>query len=311
MDVIWLDAQNTCDPREVGSKAAGLLRLLRLGFLVPRGFVVTASAFQKFLDGVGLTSKLDVLPKCTREDELEPKMRHIQGVIEAGVLPEGVKHSIGIAYKTLGGKVAVRSSGNLEDTEQSAFAGAYASFLNRTGEKEVLDAIRDCWNSAFSPKVVAYRLQHGLIGGDWLMGVIVQTMVDANKAGVMFTRNPFGERDTILVEAVSGGCDRIVSGAPADLSVRIDWTTRKAEYVKRAPSVLRRFGTGAVGLLGDNSEQSPKLLRRREIDALVNVAVRLEDALHQPQDVEWAIADGQLILLQTRPLTGYSMINRR
>ena len=304
MDIVWLDAKNNFNPREIGAKANGLSCLLQLGLIIPRGFVVTVSAFRKFLEGARLSSRLENLGKFTGQDELEKQLQDFRIEIEKASWPPDVQQSIIEAYGILGGKVAVRSSGNVEDGEQSAFAGAFSSFLNRDSETGVLDAIRECWSSAFSPRVAAYRLQHHLVEADWLMGVIVQTMIHADKAGVMFTRNPFEERDTIIVEAVSGGCDRIVSGAPAEFSVRIDRTTRKPEYVELASRIPQRFGTGALGILGSNSLQIPKLLRSREIDTLVSVALRLEEAFHQPQDVEWAITDGQLILLQTRPLTG-------
>lgn len=304
MNTVWLDTEDPFEPREVGSKATGLFRLRRLGLPVPRGFVVTVSAFRKFLDSAGIASKLDILAQCTTADALEQEMRGVREAIGIGAMPEDVSRSVSLAYSILGGAVAVRSSGNIEDTEESAFAGAYASFLGRAGQTAILDAIRDCWSSAFSSRVAAYRLQHNMVDRDWTMGVIVQAMVNAEKAGVMFTRNPFRERATILVEAVLGGCDRIVSGAPADLTVQIDRETHEMEYSRRVCAVPRHFGSGASGVLETDLLELPRLLQKKEIDALVSVAVRLEEALHQPQDVEWAIADGQLLLLQTRPLTG-------
>jgi pyruvate,water dikinase len=308
MDIIWLNTESATDSQEVGSKAVGLARLARLNLPTPPGFVVSVSAFRKFLQTAGLAPQVASLAMCADVDELERRLQDVRADIHSATLPPDLQQSVTAAYCTLSGTVAVRSSGTIEDGEQSAFAGAYTSLLNRTGEAAVLDAIRECWTSAFSPSVAAYRTQHQLLGADWFMGVIVQTMVFADKAGVMFTTNPFTDDQTILIEAVSGGCEKIVSGTPAELSVWVDRASRKLRRVEQASQPARRFGTGAAGFLAGTATtlQPPRLLRSREIDTLVDAGLRLEAALGRPQDIEWAIVDGQLVLLQTRPLTAYS-----
>jgi len=309
MNIVPLHADAATDTSQVGSKAAGLCNLKHLGFTTPPGFVVTVSAFRRFMESAGLTSSIGALTICT-DSELESRLQDIRLRIEATMWPQEIQHSIITAYQDLSGMVAVRSSGIVEDSEQSAFAGAYSTFLNRNGETEVLAAVRSCWSSAFSSRVVAYRMQHGLLGLDWLMGVIVQTMVVADKGGVMFTRDPFGDGSTMLIEAVTGGCDQIVAGAPAEISLWIDRTTRKLRRITQASLVPKRFGAGATGILERNATEAPHLLKNKEIETLVETGFRLETAFGQPQDVEWDFSDGKLVLLQTRPLTAYKVAKK-
>jgi phosphoenolpyruvate synthase/pyruvate phosphate dikinase len=310
MNIVQLDSDQALALKEVGSKAVGLSKLNRLGFTTPPGFVVTVSAFRVFLENAGLSARIASLAECSEGNELERLLQDIRANISVAPWPTNVQESISVAYRTLSGEVAVRSSGIAEDGEQSTFAGAYTSLLNRTGEEDVLAAVRDCWSSAFSPRVVAYRLQHQLMRANWLMGVIVQTMIYADKGGVMFTRDPFEDNNAVLIEVVTGGCYKIVSGTPAELSVWVDRTTRQSRYIIQPPLNSKHFGTGATGVLSGSSQESPRLLRKKEISDLVETGLRLEEALGRPQDVEWDIADGKLVLLQTRPLTARNFGNK-
>jgi pyruvate,water dikinase len=299
-EVLSLDDVEATDRVLVGAKAAAIARMRASGFPAPGGFVVSVPAFRAFL------AHNRLMP--AHGDFLRPGAKtmllaQLQEGVATAMIPPSTFSAVCAAYAGLGGRVAVRSSGVAEDSDLSSFAGAYVSFLDRVGEAEVLAALRECWRSAFSTRVTAYRLQHGLLDTDWAMGVIVQEMVVADKAGVMFTRDPFSAHsDSLLVEAVEGGCERIVGGAAADISLTIDRSNR--HVVRREEKAGEgRFGMGAASLLNPRTIRRLPLLSRREIDLLINAGIALEKAFGGPQDVEWAFAGGELALLQTRPIT--------
>jgi pyruvate,water dikinase len=304
MCVISLDAPEAHNSRVVGSKAARLAQLRGLGLATPPGFVITAPAFGKFLAGATNEIPIYELLKLEGSDLEKYLDQAIRRVEDTRWQPQ-LREAITAAYRTLNSPVAVRSSGLVEDSSSSAFAGAYASFLNCSGEAEVLAAVRNCWRSAFSQRVVTYRTQHHLLGFDWLMGVIIQKMVVAERAGVMFTRNPFDKGNTLLIEMVRGGCDKIVRGEPADLSLWVDRISRKPHHIEALPAP-EYFGTTASSFLASHKRRSPKLLSTAELENLVDVGLQLETKLGGPVDLEWAIADEELMLLQARPLTAYT-----
>ena len=303
--MIWLDTPEAAQPELVGCKAASLARMQAAGFPSASGFVVGVPAFHAFLKHAELDAAVGQLGLSGDQHQVTNQIEVIRGGIEHASWQPEVSESITLAFDEMSSSVAVRSSGISEDVEQSAFAGAYESYLNCTTKREVLDAVKDCWKSAFSERVVAYRLHHGLLGASWLMGVIVQTMVFAHKAGVMFTRDPYSQHNHLLIEAVSGGCDKIVAGEPAELSVSVDRESRLLARIEQvnSPSTTR-FGGGATGMLeAGRTMRVPRLLRRHEINALTEAGLRLEEIFGGPQDVEWAIGDKGLVILQARPLT--------
>lgn len=231
------------DLARVGGKAANLGEMIQRGYPVPPGFVITTAAYERF----------------HAADSLPP--------------------DIATAYRELGAPaVAVRSSGSAEDLAELSFAGQYDSYLNVSGEESVLAAVRDCWASLSSPRAVDYRRQHGR-SENGAMAVVVQTMVDAEWAGVLCTADPVsGRRDRMIIEAVPGLGDALVSGTVTGLRHVVDKATGQ---VLSGPSALP---AGALEQLAD-------------------LGARLEDAFGCPQDVEWAFAQGRCRLVQTRALT--------
>ncbi|UCD09986.1 MAG: hypothetical protein JSU79_04920 [Dehalococcoidales bacterium] len=246
----------------VGIKAANLGELSQNGFRVPDGFVITTHAFEEFLEDTGING--DSSP---------------EDIIKATV-PLEVNKVISSAVTALGDvEVAVRSSGTAEDLPGASFAGQYETFLSIRGEKAVIDAVRRCWASAFSERVSAYRKSTGQesISG---MAVLVQKMVNADVAGVTFSANPVtGNRDEVIVSAVKGLGERLVSGeASPD-----EW------LVNGSKTTCQRAPESAV-----NADQ---------VKSVAELAQRVERHFGTPQDIEWALTDGELFLLQARPIT--------
>ncbi len=251
------------DVRLVGSKAANLARLLQAGFPVPVGFVVTAAAFEQFL----AANELD-FASATEEN------------ITGARFPEDIEGALQNEFSLLGDiSVAVRSSGIAEDLPGASFAGQYETVLDVRDIDALFVAVKRCWSSAFGKRVIAYKKVHRH-GGAPRMAVLVQQLVRADSAGVAFTANPVtGDRDETVVSAVRGLGERLVSGqASPD-----EWT------VKDGKAVRQRGPEEAI-----TAEQTK---------SVADLAKRAEALFGNPQDIEWAIANGKVFLLQSRPIT--------
>ena len=287
------------DVDEAGGKGANLGELVRAGFPVPSGFVVTTAAYDLFLSRTGLAERIPGL--LTGEGELGAAIR--TSMRESPVPPEVVDPLLN-AYRRLGrGAVAVRSSATAEDLPQAAFAGQQETYLNVVGETALLEAVRRCWASLWSERAIAYRSRHRSDAAPRI-AVVVQEMVEAVIAGVLFTANPVtGVRDEVVIDASPGLGEAVVSGRVTPdhfvLSRRTrrvkEWTPGRREVVIRA---LPGGGTQEVtGAAGD------QLLPARAVRKLARVGMDIERLFGRPQDVEWALTGGDIHVLQARPIT--------
>src|SRR4029453_14573954 len=257
-----LDLRDAVDPRLVGRKAATLGRLRRDGFPVPDGAALASDALDEALTQAGLSA--DASPEAVATIEV----------------PAAVAAALGAAARRWRGTpLAVRSSGVREDLGSSSYAGLYTTVLNVTGEGQLLDAVRQVWASAFNTLIRSYR---GVAESESAqLAVLVQPLVQAPAGGAAFTAGPVaGDRDVVLVEAVRGLGERLVSGAAtAD------------EWLLRGDSAHRRTGAGEAAIDAEGAT------------AVGTLARRVEQHFGGPQDVEWAFAAGEVVLLQARPIT--------
>ena len=265
-----------------GGKGANLGELIAGGFPVPAGFVVTTAAYDLVAAGHTTRAHFDRV-------EIPPRLRE----------------AIVAAYQDMNeGPVAVRSSATAEDLPGAAFAGQQDTCLNVVGEEELLDAIRRCWGSLWSERAVAYRDRLGIDPADVRIAVVVQRMVAAEAAGVMFTADPVtGDRERIVVDAGTGLGEAVVSGLVTPdhyvLTPRgrvVSYTPGRREVVVRALAgggVSHEEGDGApAGRLPD------EVLRE-----LARLGAGVARHFGRPQDIEWAYADGRVSLVQARPMT--------
>jgi pyruvate,water dikinase len=257
------------DVNRAGGKGAHLGELVRAGFPVPAGFVVTAAAYEAQLRRIGLTN--------------EPDRATVRAAMRTTELSPGLVDALVRAYRELGGgPVAVRSSATAEDLPQAAFAGLHDTYLNVAGDEAVVEAVRDCWASLDNERAIAYRDRQGIAGAS--MAVVVQRMVPAESAGVLFTANPVtGARNEIMVDATTGLGETVVAGTVTPDHVVLD---------KRSGRVTRREPGERTGTLDDHA------LRR-----LARLATAVEHHFDAPQDIEWAWAGDRPYLLQTRAIT--------
>src|SRR3954454_7136383 len=210
------------------------------------------------------------------------------------------------AYAALGDDppVAVRSSACAEDSETASYAGQQETYLHVRGAGPVSDRVRDCWASFFSERAIFYRRQKGSLD-DLGMAVVVQRMVRAEVAGVLFTCDPVqGRRDRMVVEAVLGLGEAAVSGhvTPDHYVLKRDGTVRKA-HVAQQPVAVMPLEEGGVEERELGPEGGEQKLGEEQLRELARIGDDLEQRLGGPQDIEWALEGGELYVLQARPVT--------
>jgi pyruvate,water dikinase len=293
-----IGAVRRADLNLAGGKGANLGELLAAGFPVPDGFVVTTSAYASVVEQAGLES---VIAEGLAGDDAAM----IRDAFVQAAGPEAVAAAIAGAYTDLGGgPVAVRSSATAEDLAGAAFAGQQDSYLNVEGTVAVLDAVRHCWASLWTDRAIAYRRHQEVGGSDLRIAVVVQRMVDADIAGVMFTANPVtGARDEVIVDAGGGLGEAVVSGQVTPDHYRLDARGRVLEHTAgRAEVVIRSAAGGGVTR---TTEAAPEraLLSESALIELARLGRAVTEHFGRPQDIEWAYASGRIWLVQARPMT--------
>jgi len=317
MTVRWLDDVRSADIDTVGGKAASLGELTEAGLPVPPGFVVTAETYRTFLETTGIGSEIfDAL--AVDDDGLAEAAETARDLVIETPIPEAVREEILASYGDLGGLadtepddqtepfVAVRSSATAEDLPDASFAGQYETILNVT-EADLLDRVKECWASLFSERAVHYRNTHGFDHDDVDVAVVVQQMVDADKSGVMFTRHPSTGDRQMIVESAWGLGEAVVSGMVSPDHYEIDPETAtivESTIADTKQQMIKDPETGETALQPvDDERRTTRVVTDAEIERLVELGRRVEDHYGEPQDVEWALVEGELFMLQSRPIT--------
>ncbi|MCK4331888.1 MAG: phosphoenolpyruvate synthase, partial [Dehalococcoidia bacterium] len=296
---------------------ANLGEMFRAGIPVPGGFIVTVDAYFKFLEAAKLVDKIpQYLENLDVNDskELQEVSKLIKSKISSSSVPADMIDEIKRAYRKLGGGlVAVRSSATAEDLPEASFAGQQSTFLNVQGEDEVTAAIQACWASLFESRAIFYRHEHGFDHLKVGIAVPVQTMVQSEVSGVLFTVEPLtSDRTKILVEAIYGLGEAIVSGEVTPDQYILDKEELSIIHKKIAKQEwqLVRNSKVSPGELEVNvrltvpvSKQAVQKLADKDILALAKLGKTIEDLYQSAQDVEWAKQDRRLFIVQARPVT--------
>lgn len=291
-----------------GGKAEGLHRLATSGFRVPDWFAIGTDGFARFAEIAGLTQAIDALGTATDLDAALSGASALRATILEASIPDDVAASIGDAYRSWGEPaVAVRSSGAPEDGAEQSFAGQFDSFLDVRGVDAVLDAVRRCWASAFSDRLVRYVFAHSNSVPVAGIAVVVQRLIAARVSGVVFTANPVtGSPDEIAISAVYGLGEGLVSGAvDADSYVvrKVDGALVSTHIGEKSEQYLPNDGHGASPVPVDPAVAEVPALTDIEIAELAALGRAVETASDVAQDIEWAIDDDGLWVLQSRPIT--------
>jgi pyruvate,water dikinase len=319
--ISWFADIGLQDRPRVGGKGGSLGELQRAGLPVPPGFVVTTSAFEQSLDAIERVAPVRATVATLDAQDLpaiqaiSEKLRH--RVTEAE-LPPALIEEFTAAHATLCADnptqpVAVRSSATTEDASDASFAGLQDTYLWVRGADQILQMIRSCWSSLYSVESISYRRQRQFPEENVAMAVVVQRMVDARSAGVMFTRSPVtGDRSVITIEgswglgsAVVGGevtPDRWVVGKiTGEISTR-DISDKAIQHLPRPAGGIETIA------VGDEQRRKP-CINDAELQSLREIARKVERHYGRAQDIEWAVdrARGEIFLLQSRPETVWSM----
>lgn len=312
--VRWLDELDRAALAEAGGKGANLGELMGAGLPVPPGFVVTAAAYRALLGTGGLGERIagrlrGLDPE--RADALAGASAEIAGWVAAAPVPEALAAEIAGAYAELAARaradelpVAVRSSATAEDLPSASFAGQQETFLHICGDA-LLEHVRRCWASLWTPQAIAYRSRMGFDHLHVALAVVVQVMVPADVAGVMFTANPVtGARDERLISASYGLGEAVVSGlvTPDTFVVGIDGAVRQRTLGAKERAILPD-GCGTRSAAVPAADQARFCLSERDLAGLADMARRVEAHYGAPQDTEWALGAGTIYLLQARPIT--------
>lgn len=296
-----------------GGKGANLGELIGKGFPVPPGFVVSAHACESFFRDIELRKEFDALNKASRDD-LKNQCKKIQEIIEHAQIPPDLTEAVLKAYdelvksRTNNIVCAVRSSATAEDLGDASFAGQHATYYYVDRDRLLL-MVKHCWASLWNPEAVSYRTTQGIGHESVFMAVVVQEMIRSEISGVTFTANPVsGSRDEIVTEASWGMGAAIVDGrvTPDHYIVERDgFKLREKRIADKRFMVPSRLEEGSATRL----QEVPHGMRQKEtlspdlIQKITQLAVEAEEHFGNPQDIEWAIADGQVYMLQSRPIT--------
>jgi rifampicin phosphotransferase len=265
------------DLSSAGGKGANLGELVRAGLPVPDGFVITTAAYAAAVQSLDLA----IADRLADDDSAS-----LRADVEAVSTPANLRAEITDSYAALGaGPVAVRSSATAEDLPGAAFAGQQDTYLNVTGESELINAVRKCWASLWTERAISYRSRLKIDSAGVQIAVVVQRMIDAEVAGVMFTADPVsGDRETIMIDASRGLGEAVVSGLVTPDHYLLDDQGRTSKFQPGDPDRTQRLPAMVLG----------------ELAAL---GITVAKHFGRPQDIEWAYADDQIWLLQARPMT--------
>jgi len=313
MAVLWLEDVDADDVGTVGGKAASLGELIGAGLPVPPGFTVTAGTYRTFIEEAGIDEELFAAVDVDPEDSgaLRDAEETAAELILETPLPDDVREEIVERYRSMGEAgeeafVAVRSSATAEDLPDSSFAGQQETFLN-VRERDLIRRVKECWASLFTQRAIYYRQQRGFPHADVDIAVVVQRMVDAEKSGVMFTSHPSTGDPQITIEAAWGLGEAVVSGTVSPDNYVYDRERETVDEVTIADKkveMVKDSETGETVTLEVGEERrNARVLSDAEIGELVELGKRVEDHYGTPQDVEWAIYDDEIYMLQSRPIT--------
>jgi len=326
--VSWFENLRVTDIPIVGGKNASLGEMINAGLPVPPGFAVTAYSYEKFIEETHIVEKIYGIINEVITDKNDPKQydmasKRIRELIEKTAIPKDIETAIRAAYKELNKKlnlkdtfVAVRSSATAEDLPDASFAGQQETFLNIHGANDLMDKVRKCWSSLFTPRAIFYRNEKGFAHEKVFISVGVQKMVNSRAAGVMFTINPVtGDNSEIMIEGNYGLGETVVSGIvnPDNFIIDKNTTTiKERRFAKKTVTYVRDPKTGSTIHL-DVPEEKQKMpcVSDEEVFKLADLAKHIERHYGKAMDIEWAIDQdlpfpSNIFIVQARPETVWS-----
>jgi len=326
----WFSELNKDSGKYAGGKGANLAEIYNLKIPVPPGYVVTAQAYDYLIEKAGLKDKIsEILSKINYEDtkQLKESTKQIRELIENAEFPKELQEEILESYDHLDIKeddfkqsetvvdilktsreplfVAVRSSATAEDLADASFAGQQDSFVNVKGNDNLIEHIKKCFASLYTARATYYRQKKKFKHEEVSLAVIVQKMVDSDKSGVVFSKDPAHKNDNIIIEAVWGLGEGIVSGriTPDKYVLSPELEILDTKIADKKIAITRDAG-GKKTIVKLREEKSKhQVLKEYEIKKLAEIGLKLEKHYQKPQDIEFAIEGEKIMIVQTRPVT--------
>ncbi len=321
-NVLWFKFIRKNDIPIVGGKGANLGEMANNNIPVPPGFVVTADAYFAFIEKANLQREIIRKVKSINEEDteqLDKVTAEIREMIAKAPMSEDLQAEIMTNYMKLGEKklgiggmssiseeyVAVRSSATAEDLPEASFAGQQDTYLNIRGKKEVVDAVKRCWASLFTPRATYYRKKQGFDIRKIGIAVVVQRMINSEMSGVMFTADPTGDESKIVIEGIFGLGEAIVSGAVTPDNYIVDKKSGRIDdtRVNYQKWKLVRSGRENKKVALNETEGKRQKMRDDFIEEVARWGKKIEKLYGAPQDIEFAIEDNTVYIVQSRAIT--------
>jgi len=336
----WLSELSKNDTPIVGGKGANLAEMYNAGFPVPPAFCITAQAFDSFLIKAGIKDKIKQIIGKTNvfnTTELENNAKAIRELITGSEIPEDMEQEILESYELLSNEsrnekeiieqeenknnknkinktktpeklgvfVAVRSSATTEDLAAASFAGQQETFTNVRGKKELILAVKKCFASLYTARAIYYRHKQGFDKANALLSVVIQRMINSAKSGVMFTKNPSTAADEIIIEAVFGLGEGIVSGKilPDHYVINPELELVDKQIANKKIMLVKEDNGNGIEVKLKPEESSAQVLSAMEISSLANYGQKIEKHYKKAQDIEFAIENNKIFIVQSRPIT--------
>jgi len=295
-----------------GGKGANLVHLTRAGFDVPRGFIVSTTAYREFGNANGLDKTIQESIKDVKPDDveaLENASQKIRNSFSDGKMPADIANEIKGAYVEHHQQpVAVRSSATAEDLPDLSFAGQQDTYLNIIGDEQLIEAVINCWSSLWTARAIGYRIRNRISHEEAFLAVVVQELVQSEVSGVLFTANPLtGALDESVIDATFGLGEALVSGQVEPdhyvVKLNLDSTFSVSNKTLGAKAVATRSKAGGGVESVEEKSETKQTLTDDQIKQLAETGQRIQKEYGAPQDIEWAFADNKLYILQSRGIT--------
>lgn len=292
-----------------GGKGASLGEMTQVGIPVPFGFVVLAQAYKDFLSLTDVSVEIDALWDRVNLDDMasiEHESEKLRAVILGKKIPTDIAKEIKEGVEKLNTKfMAVRSSATVEDSKTAAWAGQLESFLYVTN-KDVLERVKHCWHSLYSPRAIFYRVENKMQKDDISVAVVIQKMVPAEVSGVCFTVHPVTQdKDQLIIEAVWGLGEGIVQGVITPDSYVIEKSTLDLVdvNVSEQEKMMEYTRLGIESVFVPREKITRQKLSEEKIKEFAQMAISIEKHYKSPMDIEWVLDGGKLYIVQARPIT--------
>lgn len=305
----FFDNLSKSDTAIAGGKGASLGEMAGNKFPVPPGFVVLAQAFDRFLKETDLVAEVEAQLKKVNPEEthtIDDASEVLRQLINKYEMPKDLEKDILDAYDKLSAQyVAVRSSATAEDSVVASWAGELESYLG-IQKADLIKYVKECWSSLFTPRAIFYRIEKKLGGEKVSVAVVVQKMVESDVAGVCFTVHPVTtDRNQMVIESSWGLGESVVAGKVTPDTYIVDKSKLSLVYVSVNEQLteITRQGQKTEERDVPATRASKQCLSEDKIIELARISKQIENHYGFPCDIEWAIEDNKIYIVQSRPIT--------